>query len=333
MCYNDIVNSRENPFSGHIYRSIEHDFDVFPGNENINYQGIEVNTKNFLNVLTADNPSEKAVLHSTSDDDVFIFYENHGGDDVLGVPDNCGDFIFSNDLIQAFTKMAQKKMFRNLFFMISASYSGSVGEDIANALEKENIKNVYIQTSTNNDQTSYSTIYDAQLGVFLAEEYSIIKDNFLEMFDLSKKTIGDLYNYCAENVPTSTVCEYGDLSLKSLPLSYFFGNNNDKKFKQKCDLHEQLKVDSTKAIKKEIRLILENEKDENKRLRLKILLTSEKIKDHNLNNIISNLKISSYKKYNYQDFINSLLQQYGTLGESFYRESFNIRKYVSKQKL
>ncbi|OHT01112.1 Legumain [Tritrichomonas foetus] len=335
MSYDDIVNSPENIYKGHIYRALDHGVDVYPGVENIDYIGNKVTAQNFFNVLTG-NTTNGPALHSTAKDDVFVFYENHGGDQVLGVPDGCGDYIMANDLLQTLNVMHTKGMYKNLFFIISSCYAGSIAEVI------QNIPNIYFQTSTGDEESSYAALYDQDLGVYLTEEYPLAKDNFIEISD-SSATIGDLFEYCSKNVPSSTVSEYGDLTLKNLPLYNFFGvHDKSDRINPKAHQKVEIKSSSTKAIKTEIELSTKENKINNlRKSRMMVSYVAEQISEFRLNQIMNGLKnkFSITENLNkpcknlnskaYKKVLQALQKSLNRLGESFYEYSFFFSNLAS----
>lgn len=79
MMYDDVANSRENPHPGTLINK--------PGGKDVykgcvkDYTGKEVTSANFLKVLQGDKSLKaqgKKVIESTSEDHVFVFFDDHG---------------------------------------------------------------------------------------------------------------------------------------------------------------------------------------------------------------------------------------------------------------
>merc|ERR1712056_95818 len=81
--------------------------DVYEGCK-IAYKGKQVNAANFYKVLSGEENSVGPVLKSTSKDRVFVYYTDHGGPGILGVPDGV------------------KGGFKELLFYLEACESGSI---------------------------------------------------------------------------------------------------------------------------------------------------------------------------------------------------------------
>merc|ERR1719181_1808118 len=89
LAYNDIAKDSHNPFPGQIFNKPTPQgtpgVDVYAGCK-IDYEGSEVHADNFVKVLSGDTSASGPVLKSTADDHVFVYYADHGGPGILGVP-------------------------------------------------------------------------------------------------------------------------------------------------------------------------------------------------------------------------------------------------------
>ena len=213
--YNDIPTSAKNPFQGQIFHSLDHK-NVYVGADAITYSGKKVTCHLMYDII-----SGKKGLQSTADDDVFIYYDNHGGPGILGVPDGVfGGYIKQAKLAKAFKQLEDKKMYKRLFFMIGACYSLSMTPNIKN-------KNMVVITSANDHESAYACIYDSQVGAYLTNEFNLNFNSIARAFpDI---TIGDFYDQMVRSNTKSHVCYYGDESMKSLPLSTFIGEASNKR--------------------------------------------------------------------------------------------------------
>jgi legumain len=109
MAYDDIVNSTSNPFKGKVYNKPTYNnpgVDVYDGVK-IDYSKGDVTPQNFINVLTgnAEAAKGKKVLRSGPNDNVFIFFSDHGGVGLIAFPTT---YMYADTLIQTFQNMKGK---------------------------------------------------------------------------------------------------------------------------------------------------------------------------------------------------------------------------------
>ena len=124
MMYNDVPLAKANPFPGELYNRPGDDSpDVYDGVV-VDYEGEDVNVENLLKVLVGDESTGKKVLNSTAEDNVFLFYSNHGGPDILGMP--TAGYLYSKDLLDAIQTMHEKQMYNKFVLYVEACYSGSM---------------------------------------------------------------------------------------------------------------------------------------------------------------------------------------------------------------
>jgi len=156
-------------------------------------------------------------LPTTSEDNVYIYYDNHGGPGILGVPDGCGGYITAKELSAAFDTMASKNNYKYIFFGLEACYSGSIAE-IFKAPRMVTI------TAANNKESSYAAVMDSAVGTYLTNEFS----NYwmAEMDNNPEETIGDIFENVKSKTKGSHVCFYGDASMKTMKISEFLGTPN-----------------------------------------------------------------------------------------------------------
>lgn len=213
--YNDIPTAAQNPFKGQLFHSLEHK-NVYIGADAITYTGKDVNAQLMYDIISGTKG-----LQSTADDDVFVYYDNHGGPGILGVPDGVGGgYIKQDQLAAAFQQLEDKKMYKRLFFMIGACYSLSMTPNIKN-------KNMAIITSANDHESAYACTYDSTVGAYLTNEFNL---NFnLIARENPEITIGDFYDKMVESNTKSHVCFAGDETMKSLKLSTFIGEATSKR--------------------------------------------------------------------------------------------------------
>jgi legumain len=180
---------------------------VYPGSAAINYQGETVTAANFEGLISG--------LPTTADDYVFIYYDNHGDTDILGVPDGCGDYIYADDLAKALSSAASGQHWKKALFGIEACYAGSTAEEFPTGVGLATI------TASNDHESSYAAVYDSQIGTYLSNEFT---NYFLaELTTNPTETVGDLFNIVAKETQESHATYYGDDDIKALSITNFVG--------------------------------------------------------------------------------------------------------------
>lgn len=236
MAYDDIANHKKNPFPGMMFNHPDGN-DVYAGVK-IDYFGKDVTPENFLAVLTGDadaitKTDERTtgkVLKSTSSDNVFIFFSDHGDDNIIAFPSK---YLYADELIDALKTMNMKRMYKELVFYLEACHSGSM----FNKLLPNNMS-IYTTTAANPNESSYAEYcsYEAKvngtlIGSCLGDEYSC---RFMEDIDsrpgdkLKDYTMQEQYEYLVDAVKGSHVMQYGDLKIAQKSI-YEFVNAQSKK--------------------------------------------------------------------------------------------------------
>ena len=134
MAYDDIASSNMNPFPGQIFNKPTPEgvegYDVYAGCE-IAYSGDDVTAENFYAVLTGDAssvPDGKPVLGSTTDDEVFVYFTDHGGTGLIAMP--VGDYVYYDELNATLTSMHDKGLYSKLVFYLEACEAGSMFDGV-----------------------------------------------------------------------------------------------------------------------------------------------------------------------------------------------------------
>ncbi|KAK8881407.1 hypothetical protein M9Y10_004143 [Tritrichomonas musculus] len=240
--YNDIATDSANPFTGQVFHSIDHKVNVFPGDHAINCKGDKVTAHILYNALST--------LPTSRNDYIFMYYDNHGGPGILGVPDGNGDDITADLLSEAFTNCSQKHAYKQFLFLIEACYAGSVAQEIT-------APNVAIITAANDHESSYAAVYDEEVGTYLSNEFS---NNFISIIDESPElTVGELFTTLKTQTVESHVTFYGDESMKSELLSTFIGTPN-RVMKHNKDKSKLQLVKPKQATEKTLEFLSKHEK-------------------------------------------------------------------------
>merc|ERR1719230_1443701 len=218
LAYDDIANSPNNPFPGKIFNKPTAagtpGIDVYEGCK-IDYKGKDVNAGNFLKVLSGDTSASGPVLKSTARDNVFVYYVDHGGVGILGVPSGAaGGYIHAADINTALETLQSKGGYKELLFYLEACESGSI---FANLLKAPNAKAV---TAANPSESSWGwycagsgtggdMVDGKAINACLGDEFSVRWMEDTDSEDISSETIGQQFTKVKSAVTKSHVMEYG----------------------------------------------------------------------------------------------------------------------------
>ena len=219
MAYDDIADNRKNPFPGQVFNH--------PDGKNvyadiiIDYYGKDVTPENFIAVLTGnkdavtktDKRTTGKVLTSTEDDNVFIFFTDHGSDNLIAFPSK---YLYSDELIDTLNTMHEKKMYKELVFYLHANQGGSMFNTLP-----DNVS-IYAVTPGSGYEGSSpeycgseATVNGTLIGSCLGDVFSC---RFMEDIDsrpgeeLKTWTWQQQYEYLTD-VTKGDVRQYGDLNI------------------------------------------------------------------------------------------------------------------------
>ena len=226
FAYDDIAYDLQNPLKGQVFNHPDGE-DVYAGVK-IDYKGEEVNSENFLGVITGDESRVTAetvkVLKTTEEDNVFIYFTDHGSVGLLAFPE---EYLYAEDLMTALNTMHNKKMYHQLVIYLDANESGSIFEGIL----PDNIS-IYAVTSGGMNEYcgSQAIVQGVYIGACLGSEFSVRWLEDTESHDLYERTLEDQYNYLILSVFESGVLKFGDLSFINENLIDFFGQRKKSVF-------------------------------------------------------------------------------------------------------
>jgi legumain len=234
LAYDDIANSSRNPFPGKIFNKPTSPGtpgkDVYAGCK-IDYRGKEVTGENFIKVLSGDSSAPGPVLKSKSSDHVFVYYADHGGPGILGVPTGAsGGFIHAADINKAIETLHSKGGYKEFLFYLEACESGSIFQ---NLLKAPNAKAV---TAASPKQSSYGwycpgsatggdLVDGKNIGSCLGDEFSVRWMEDTDSANINSETVGAQVAKVKKLVTKSEVQEYGVTSFDSEPIGNFEGND------------------------------------------------------------------------------------------------------------
>ncbi|KAL0447413.1 UNVERIFIED_CONTAM: Vacuolar-processing enzyme [Sesamum latifolium] len=231
--YDDIAYNEENPRPGVIINN-PHGEDVYKGVPK-DYVGDDVTVNNFFAVLLGDKTTVKGgsgkVVDSGPNDHIFIYYTDHGGPGVLGMPTS--PYIYADDLINVLKKKHASGTYKSLVFYLEACESGSIFE----GLFPEGL-NIYATTASNAEESSWGTYcpgdypspppeYETCLGDLYSiawmedsDIHNLRTESLRQQYQLVKKRTANENSYYG-----SHVMQYGDLKLSVDHLFSYMGTN------------------------------------------------------------------------------------------------------------
>ena len=221
MMFHDVPTASSNPFPGQLYNHPGDDArDVYAGVV-VDYEKTEVSPENLVKVLTGDESTGKKVLKSTEEDNVFLFFSDHGGADMLAMP---GGNIHSKDLLNAIQTMYDKKMYKKFVLYIEACYSGSMFLNLPEDL------NVVAITAANDKESSYgwycgseSVVKGKQVGPCLGDEFSVYWMEDADKGEEETETLDEQFHRLVKGVTKSHVSIYGDQSFMNDVIGEYIG--------------------------------------------------------------------------------------------------------------
>ncbi|XP_024996629.1 vacuolar-processing enzyme-like [Cynara cardunculus var. scolymus] len=230
--YDDIANNQYNPRPGVIINS-PNGSDVYAGVPK-DYTGESVTAANFYAVLLGDKTAvkggSKKVVASKPNDKIFIFYSDHGGPGVLGMP--VLPIIYADDFIHVLKTKHASGTYDEMVIYVESCESGSIFEGLL-----PTDLNIYVTTASNADENSWATYCPGmnpppppEFDTCLGDLYSISWMEDSESEDLNKETLKKQYlkvkkrtfnNHSSEG---SHVMQYGTLHISNEVVSVYQGS-------------------------------------------------------------------------------------------------------------
>merc|ERR1719183_776998 len=136
-----------NPFKGQLFNRPDPNgtgYDVYKGCS-IDYSGKQVTPKNFLGVLIGNGT--RKVLRSTAEDNVFVFFSDHGAPGLIAFP---SAEMHKADLQKTLDTMHTNNMYKKLTFYLETCESGSMFEGLSTP-------GVYAMSASGPSESSYGT--------------------------------------------------------------------------------------------------------------------------------------------------------------------------------
>lgn len=221
MMQDDVANSSENPLKGQLYNKPGDDAVDVRAGCNIDYSGDIVTGALFTGVITGNEsavPANGKVLKSGPNDDVFIYFVDHGGAGIVSFPN--GPFYHATQLSMDLEAMQNNTMFNTLIFYMEACYSGSMFTD----LPTNGNGRMLALTAANAKESSWgyycmdADVHGKDIGTCLGDLFSISWMEDSDAADLSTETFKTQIDRVVKRTNKSHVLQFGDTSVESLTL-------------------------------------------------------------------------------------------------------------------
>merc|ERR1712002_953473 len=219
MMYDDIAYNKENPTPGKVINR--------PGGPDV-YQGVphdytcnNVNPEAFLKVLQGEKVAGTSgkTLKSGPKDNIFVYFADHGAKGLVAFGE---EVLKASDLNKAIRKMHREKKYNKMVFYVEACESGSMFK----GLLSDKIS-VFATTASNATTSSYACYYDPLRKTFLGDVYSIKWLEDSDATNIEKETLEEQYKRVKRETNTSTVCQFGDMSISKMTVGSFQGEKED----------------------------------------------------------------------------------------------------------
>merc|ERR1712048_920340 len=197
--------------------------DVYAGC-NIDYRGSDVNPQNFMAVLTGTARGKN--LKSTSADNVFVFFSDHGAAGLIAFPRGAGE-VYKADLQNALDTMHSKNMYKKLTFYFETCESGSMFEGLSTP-------GVYALSAASPSESSWGTycgsdamVDGKSIGSCLGDLFSVNWMEDSDAVDITSETLDEQFQTVKTKTTKSAVMQWGELGFKADKVSDYQGNTDE----------------------------------------------------------------------------------------------------------
>jgi legumain len=244
FAYDDIATDPQNPFPGKVFNKPTdgEGEDVYAG-ITIDYKGKDVTPDNFLAVLKGSDilkKQGKKILESTEEDNVFIFFSDHGASGLIAFP---YEYLYANNFMSTLTWMSQNKKYKQMVIYIEACESGSMFQGIL----PQNIS-IYATTAANSEESSWGTycspndkVNGKSIGSCLGDLYSVNVWENIDAVDPSQETLITQFGILVQKTNLSHVQRFGDVSISNQIIGNFEANQASYKGPVKLQYEEEVK--------------------------------------------------------------------------------------------
>ncbi|CAK9212424.1 unnamed protein product [Sphagnum troendelagicum] len=232
--YDDIAHNIENPYPGTIVNHPQGS-DVYYGVPK-DYTGSDVTVSNFFAAILGDKSSIEGgsgkMVDSGPNDHIFIYYTDHGGPGVLGMPTT--DNLYAVDFVETLKKKHAAGTYKEMVIYVEACESGSIFK----GLLPEGL-NIYVTTASNAQESSWGTYCPGmwpppppEYRTCLGDLYSVAWMEDVGKENLKIETLEDQYIIVKSRTSNhntyrsgSHVMQYGDMNIVVQELERYLGFN------------------------------------------------------------------------------------------------------------
>ncbi|KAG5028268.1 hypothetical protein AAZX31_05G053800 [Glycine max] len=230
--YDDIATDELNPRPGVIINHPEGQ-DVYAGVPK-DYTGENVTAQNLFAVILGDKNKVKGgsgkVINSKPEDRIFIYYSDHGGPGVLGMPNM--PYLYAMDFIEVLKKKHASGGYKKMVIYVEACESGSMFEGI---MPKD--LQIYVTTASNAQENSWGTYCPGmdpspppEYITCLGDLYSVAWMEDSETHNLKRESVKQQYKSVKQRTSNfnnyamgSHVMQYGDTNITAEKLYLYQG--------------------------------------------------------------------------------------------------------------
>ncbi|KAL4341887.1 hypothetical protein GQ457_08G027170 [Hibiscus cannabinus] len=231
--YDDIAMHELNPRPGLIINNPQGP-DVYAGVPK-DYTGEHVTAANLYAVLLGNRNALSGgsgkVIDSKPNDRIFIYYSDHGGPGVLGMPNL--PYLYAMDFLDVLKKKHAQGSYKEMVIYVEACESGSIFLGIM----PEDL-NIYVMTASNAQESSWGTYCPGmepppppEFITCLGDLFSVAWMEDSETHNLKRETVEQQYEAVKERTSNfksyvfggSHVMEYGNTSMKPEKLYLYQG--------------------------------------------------------------------------------------------------------------
>ncbi|KAK1378279.1 Vacuolar-processing enzyme [Heracleum sosnowskyi] len=256
--YDDIAYNKLNPRKGVIINS-PRGHDVYAGVPK-DYTGKDLTIDNLFAVILGNKSLVKGgsgkVVDSGPNDRIFIYYTDHGGPGVLGMPNL--EMLYANDFIHVLKKKHKARTYKEMVIYVEACESGSIFQGLL-----PDDMNIYVQTASNATESSYGAYCPKddehlpykdhppprEYTTCLGDLYSVSWMEDSETHNLKQETIEHQYQKVKKRTSiASHVMEYGTKKIQKEKVYLYQGfhpsfKSNEAKTTTRTDAIDQREAD------------------------------------------------------------------------------------------
>lgn len=211
MAYDDIASHPRNPFPGKLFAAPDptgQGVDVYDGCS-IDYKGKDVTVVNFVSLLLGEpvTGGNGRTLDTTADDDLFMFYIDHGAPGFIQFPD--GNVLHASELQTTLMSMHDQRRYNRMVFYIEACQSGSMLDGLRFDLDIYGVTAVGSENPSLGTYCGYDSVVNGtRIGPCLGDLFSVYWMKFISNGDGSH-TLNEFFHDVHDSVASYASLHYG----------------------------------------------------------------------------------------------------------------------------